>query len=71
MNIATTKPQRVLLTPWETAQRLGLTNPNTLAVWRCTKRYELPYVKIGHSIRYDAADVERFIEKNIVRVKKA
>ena len=54
-----------LLTPEETAARLGLTNPDTLAVWRCTKRYPLPWVKIGSRVRYRASDVEAFIAANL------
>lgn len=29
----------------------------TLAVWACTKRYNLPYIKIGRSVLYKPADV--------------
>lgn len=54
-----------LLTPHETAARLGLSNADTLAVWRCTKRYPLPWVKIGASVRYRERDVEAFIEANV------
>ena len=25
---------------------------HTLAVWRCTQRYALPYVKVGRKVRY-------------------
>jgi predicted DNA-binding transcriptional regulator AlpA len=50
-----------LLTEREAAQLLGK-NHHTLAIWRCTKRYPLPFVKIGGSIRYLLSDVEAFIE---------
>lgn len=49
-----------LLTPKETAERLGLC-VNTLAVWRCTHRYPLPYTRSGRRIKYRLADVEEFI----------
>ena len=49
-----------LLTPKETAERLGLC-VNTLAVWRCTHRYPLPYTRSGRKIKYREADVEEFI----------
>ncbi len=55
---ATTFPQ--LFTPIETAKILGVTR-QTLAVWRTTQRYPLPYVKTGRLVRYKAADVEQFI----------
>ena len=51
------------LTPAETAKLLGKT-PQTLASWRCNKRYELPYVKLGGNIRYDEKDVLAFIEQS-------
>ena len=35
----------------------------TLAVWRSTKRYELPYIRMGRLIRYRVSDLEEFIEK--------
>lgn len=45
-----------LLSPKEVARLLGVTE-HTLAVWRCTQRYDLPFVKIGSRVRYRAADV--------------
>ena len=56
-----------LLTPSETAQLLGL-DVETLNIWRCTKRYNLPYVKAGRMVRYRLEDVEAFIESRIVRI---
>lgn len=35
-------------------------NPGTLAVWRCIGRYDLPYEKIGRSVRYRLSDLRRF-----------
>jgi excisionase family DNA binding protein len=49
-----------LLTPKETAERLGLC-VNTLAFWRCTHRYPLPYTRSGRRIKYRLADVEEFL----------
>ena len=40
--------------------------PNTLAVWRSTKRYAIPFVKIGACVRYRHSDLEAFIEANLV-----
>jgi hypothetical protein len=37
-------------------------SPGTLAVWRCEKRYNLRYVRVGRKILYRIADLERFIE---------
>ena len=41
------------------AEILGIT-PGTLSVWRCTRRYRLPYVKIGRAVRYDLAQLQEF-----------
>lgn len=49
-----------LLTPAQTAEILGVTVA-TLATWRCTKRYPLPYVKTGRLVRYREADVLAYI----------
>lgn len=51
-----------LLTPVEVAKLLGVT-VQTLAVWRCERRYDLPYVKVGSYVRYRPADIELFIER--------
>jgi len=50
-----------LLTERETAELLRV-RPSTLAVWRCTRRYPLSWIRVGRSIRYRLADVEAFIE---------
>jgi hypothetical protein len=38
--------------------------PNTLATWACTKRYDLPFIKIGRSVKYQLSDLEAFIANN-------
>jgi excisionase family DNA binding protein len=53
----TEKPK--LLTPQNVADRLGVSKA-TLSTWRCTKRYPLPYVKVGRLVRYQVADVDAF-----------
>jgi len=53
------------LTIKETANILGVT-PETLAVWRCAKRYSLPYVKIGRLVYYKGSDIKKFIEDRTV-----
>ena len=49
----------------EAAQILGVT-PGTLSVWRSTRRYPLPYVKVGRLVRYRDSDLLRFIEARTV-----
>jgi hypothetical protein len=38
--------------------------PNTLATWACNKRYDLPFIKIGRSVKYQLSDLEAFIANN-------
>lgn len=40
-------------------------SPGTLAVWDCTKRYNLNPIKIGRSVRYRKADLDKFIEQRL------
>jgi hypothetical protein len=54
-------PER-LMNRVEAAAYLGFT-AGTLAVWDCTKRYDLRPIKIGRSIRYRRADLDRFLEE--------
>jgi hypothetical protein len=39
------------------------TKASTLAVWRCTGRYNLPFVKMGSRVLYDEQDLIEFIER--------
>ena len=54
-----------LLEPSEVSRILGVT-VKSLAVWRCTKRYALPYIKVGKSVRYRSEDVQTFINSREV-----
>ena len=56
--------QTKLLPAAKAANYLGIT-PETLAVWRCTNRYPLPYVKIGRKVMYRQVDLETFIQKGL------
>lgn len=38
-----------------------MTKPSTLRVWRCTKRYPLPYLKMGRNIKYPLVGVAEFL----------
>lgn len=50
----------MLLKPEQAAQVLGVST-NTLACWRSTKRYPLPWIRVGNRVRYRQADLEGFI----------
>ena len=47
-----------------TAELLGV-DKQTLANWRCTKREDLKYVKIGGRVRYRVSDIENFIDTKV------
>jgi len=53
-----------LLSRKEAAAYLGLSE-QTLAIWKCTGRYNLPYVNVGRLVKYRKADLDAFIERNL------
>lgn len=54
-------PKSHLLDDIDTGNALDV-SPGTLAVWRSTGRYNLPYVKMGRKVRYRVGDLRAFIE---------
>jgi excisionase family DNA binding protein len=50
-----------LLTRKEAAQFLGISE-GTLAVWKVTKRYPLPVIKVGRLVRYRETDLIQFLD---------
>ncbi|WP_071601331.1 helix-turn-helix domain-containing protein [Dickeya chrysanthemi] len=48
------------ITDKQAAIALGV-KPSTLAVWRSTGRYNLPYVKVGRLVRYRIRDLAIFL----------
>ena len=52
-----------LLTPGDVSEILGV-SVATLATWRATQRYDLPYIKTGRLVRYLLNDVQAFIDEN-------
>jgi excisionase family DNA binding protein len=53
------------LTEDQAAEMLGVKS-QTLSVWRCAKRYSLPYIKCGRLVRYRLSDVEKFLARRTV-----
>lgn len=49
------------------AKYLGLTNHHTLAVWDCTKRYDLQPIKVGRAVRYRQSSLDNFLNRRLVR----
>jgi len=57
------KPRRYLLTRKDAAHRLGLSE-STLAKWASAGCPNLPFFMIGGRARYDAAELDCFIESH-------
>ncbi len=55
-----------LMTPEETGAFLGGIKVATLAVWRCHKKKDLPWIKIGRRVFYRPEDVTLFVERRRV-----
>lgn len=49
-----------LRTEAEAAEALGV-KATTLQIWRCTKRYPLPYIKVGRLVRYRQSALDAFL----------
>lgn len=56
---------RELITRKEAASLLGIKD-QTLAKWASVKRYDLPYIKVGKSVRYRRADIDQYLARNTV-----
>ncbi len=50
------------MTPEQAAEYLGIAS-QTLAVWRCRRRYGLPYHRVGRLIRYSRTDLDAWLEE--------
>jgi predicted DNA-binding transcriptional regulator AlpA len=51
----------------KTAAKYLKISPGTLAVWDCTKRYELNPLKVGRSVRYRKSELDNFISRKLVK----
>lgn len=60
-----TDPKNTLLNRAQAAEYLGVSK-GTLEVWACTKRYDLPYVKVGRLVKYRLSDLQAFVASRIV-----
>lgn len=54
-----------VLSEREAAEILKI-KPQTLSVWRCTRRYDLPFIRCGRSIRYRLSDLEAWLNRRTV-----
>jgi hypothetical protein len=55
-----------LLTPKQVEREYGIP-AGTQAVWRCTRRYMIPYLKVGRLVRYNRPDFERWLESRTIK----
>jgi hypothetical protein len=55
-----------LLDRKKAAKYLGV-SPDTLAVWDCTKRYNLKPIKVGRAVRYRLSDLNDFLNGRLTR----
>ena len=55
--------KNMLLCPPEVADLLRI-KPQTLALWRCSGRSGLKFIRIGKAIRYRESDVFDFLKRN-------
>ena len=52
--------QSDLLSRRDAADYLGVTE-QTLAIWKCTGRYNLPCIKVGRLVKYRKSDLDKFL----------
>jgi len=57
-----------LLSRREAAKYLGI-KEQTLAVWKCTKRFAIPVITVGRLIKYRRSDLDRFLNANTVEIR--
>jgi excisionase family DNA binding protein len=53
------------LSTTDAANYLGITT-GTLNVWRCTKRYQIPYIKVGRLVKYRRSDLDTWLESRTI-----
>ena len=58
-----------LLSREQAAEYLGV-KEQTLAVWGTTRRYSLPFVKVGRLAKYRLADLDSFIARRTVGAER-
>ncbi len=54
-----------LLTPPEAADYIGVAK-NTLSIWRCVGRYDIPYIKSGRLVKYRKSELDAFLLRRTV-----
>lgn len=62
-----TKPN-ALLSRVEAAKYIGVAT-QTLAAWASTKRYEIPYIKVGRTVKYRRRHLDEWLESRTVQAQ--
>lgn len=45
------------------AKYIGITNPRTLSVWKCTNRVDLKPIKVGGAVRYKRSVLDEYLSR--------
>lgn len=61
-NVAQTVQRNGDLIDENTAADFLHISPGTLSVWRSTGRYQIPFIKVGHCVRYSKKSLEAWLE---------
>lgn len=64
------EPNHNLMTRADAAAYLDV-KPQTLAAWATSRRYDLPFVKVGRLVRYRKQDLDAFIDARSVGISGA
>lgn len=59
------KNVREIMSRKEAAKYLGIAE-STLANWASTKKYHIPYFRVGRQVKYRRKDLDEFMENNRV-----
>lgn len=51
-----------LLNPKEAAEYIGV-SVDTLSVWRCVGRYDIPFIKVGRLVKYRKSGLDAFLDR--------
>jgi excisionase family DNA binding protein len=54
-----------LLNNDQAAAYIGVT-PRTLEVWRCTKRHQISFIKVGRLVKYRKSALDAFLDQQTV-----
>lgn len=55
-------PATALLNDRQASEALNIPR-STLNMWRCHRRVDLPFIKMGRQVRYQVGDLRKFLEE--------